>query len=141
MKNSLYTFAYAVNVDEKKISDFLVASSGSINDIEQPIVKKKIKHKVKNGKLHLKIEAEFLDGTIMTFKHVSDFDVQVKLVEVSEDELMQQLTLQNDSFTIGADEEKEETTKAIGFTVDFDDDDNNENNENNEGGEEESQEE
>ena len=118
MGKSLYTFGFQVLVDDKDIQDFLVASSGSINDMQKPVIKKKLKQKIRGGNLILTIEVTFSDMTKMTFQHKTPFDFAYDLMEMSEEELLYKMQAQGmlpQGYAPVKDEEENET--KIGFAI------------------------
>ena len=106
---------FDLKMAEYDIEGFLMGIGDAINAVGKPIVKDKVKTKLKHGKLKIKVKVKFMDGTKMTFKHVSDFHIGFPLMEVTQEELLQELAKQGVPVQKASKKEVEE--KTIGFDL------------------------
>lgn len=111
--NKMYAFGIDLKMDDYGIEDFLIAAGDAINNVRKPLLKKKVKAKIKRGKVHIRIKVKFTDGTKMKFKHKSPFSFGTPLMELTEQELVEQLKKQGVSMPQQGEPEGEE--KVIGF--------------------------
>ena len=110
--NKMYAFGIDLKMDDYGIEDFLIAVGDAINNVRKPLLKKKVKAKIKHGKVHIRVKVKFVDGTKMKFKHKSPFSFDTPLMELTEQQLVEQLQKQGVQMPAKGEEVEE---KVIGF--------------------------
>lgn len=113
MNKQMYALGFDMKMNDYDIEGFLMAVGDALNAYQKTIVKHKVKSKIRHGKLVMKVKVKFIDGTKMTFKHKSKFSLNVPLVQLTEEQLMQELAKQGVQIPPKNDGEYEE--KVIGF--------------------------
>ena len=111
----MYAMGFDLKMAEYDIEGFLMGIGEAVNSIGKTVVKHKVKTKIKKKKLIIKVKVKFVDGTKMSFKHKSEFGLAVPLMEVTKEQLMQELA--NQGVAVAQQQKPEVEEKTIGFDL------------------------